>query len=522
MGETIWERIEFDTEHLLDLRRGYFWPWWIRTRIKILVVTDSGGFFDSVNAFGLGRVLDVVSDDRWPHVVFDFTTAHRGAAPADHTNFTFDTHDLSQYHQIWLFGVDRFGASISQSEVAAIARFMDDGGGVFATGDHEDLGVKLCGEVPRVRSMRRWYYPNPGPNGEPVAPAQTGAARHDTLTDDPATPGVDYSQTDKIPQSIEPTRYSHTFPGRLFTQIVSYPHPVLCGPDGPIVYLPDHMHEGKIEVPSDLTRSYTFAGYATDEYPEVNGFRQPPEVIAKATNFVTGQKFGVLGAYDGHRAGVGRVVVDATWHHWFNINMEPYQNASTPGHATYDPAVVPKWDQIMSYFRNVAVWLAPQSMQAAIRHGGWLYVVGFHEIQMTLQPLERLADPLPYYFHLGTLARDALGRLASRCQTVRWRFDLAKLPHLKVVPDPWDPRIPDPPRPDFVPFIDADDADLISLGGAIHALGEIVRERGEEAIEPLLLEDGFLDKVAVSGGEQALGLLMERYQTSCRGFETAE
>jgi hypothetical protein len=33
---------------------------------------------------------------------------------------------------------------------------MDAGGGVFVTGDHEDLGAALSSKIPRVSKMRRW------------------------------------------------------------------------------------------------------------------------------------------------------------------------------------------------------------------------------------------------------------------------------------------------------------------------------------------------------------------------------
>ena len=58
---------------------------------------------------------------------------------------------------------------------------------VFATGDHEDLGVKMNGRVPRVRAMRKWYFPGPGPNGEPGAPPGIGTLRIDTTQ--PNVPG---------------------------------------------------------------------------------------------------------------------------------------------------------------------------------------------------------------------------------------------------------------------------------------------------------------------------------------------
>src|SRR6185436_12595942 len=106
---------------------------------------------------------------------------HRGTdSNADLQNFRFDAQDLSSYDQIWMFAVQRSdGLLLTDNELKVIAQFMDGGGGVFATGDHEDLGVAMCGRIPRVRSMRKWHWPDPGPNGEPVAPRTDGPDRHD-------------------------------------------------------------------------------------------------------------------------------------------------------------------------------------------------------------------------------------------------------------------------------------------------------------------------------------------------------
>ena len=44
--------------------------------------------------------------------------------------------------------------------------------------------------------------------------------------------------------------------------------------------------------------------------------------------------FGVIGAYDGHQGGVGRIAVDSTWHHFININIDgtgTSQQALKPG-----------------------------------------------------------------------------------------------------------------------------------------------------------------------------------------------
>ncbi len=191
--------------------------WLLNCRVKILIVTDSGsGGFGEAAGFHLGQVLKILDTDPWPHVTFEVSKAHRqNAAGADVIdNFRFDGHDLSQYDQIWLFGINRTGPDpLSPAELNAVAQFMDQGGGMFATGDHENLGQAMAAEVPRVRSMRRWYYPDPGPNDEPPAPAQTGGGRHDTIVDtDPATAGLQGSQSDAVPQTIRVRSYQRPCP----------------------------------------------------------------------------------------------------------------------------------------------------------------------------------------------------------------------------------------------------------------------------------------------------------------------
>src|SRR5258708_6161783 len=80
---------------------------------------------------------------------------------------------------------------------------MDGGGGVFATGDHEDLGVVLNGRVPRVRSMRKWYWPNPGPLGEPIAPDALGTGRIETTQPGHNETFIHFDdQSDDIPQPL--------------------------------------------------------------------------------------------------------------------------------------------------------------------------------------------------------------------------------------------------------------------------------------------------------------------------------
>ena len=277
-------------------------------RVRILMVTDSGGSFGT-DSFGLKALIDALAVPPGPWVRFEITTANRRVDPtANIQNFRFDTANLADFDEIWLFGVERAGGlAPTPQELRVISQFMDGGGGVFATGDHEDLGVALSGAVPRVRSMRKWYWPNPGPNGEPVAPPVAGPDRLDTLRSGPSAGFQFDDQSDDVPQSISPRMYpSWTFPWK--SLLLAHPHPLLCGPRGIIRVLPDHPHEGECYVPADLIASFTFDGYTIEEYPILTGgARLAPEVIATSTIVggrsatdvkgpVTPRTFGAIGA----------------------------------------------------------------------------------------------------------------------------------------------------------------------------------------------------------------------------------
>jgi hypothetical protein len=486
-------------------------------RVRILIVTDGTGGFGDTQGFHLGQILKILADDPWSHVQFVVTKAHRQASSETGVlpNFRFNTHDLSQYDQIWLFGVERTSAALSPQELKALAQFMDGGGGVFATGDHENLGQAMCADVPRVRSMRRWYHNGSGPAGEPEAPDQTGPGRHDTLVDPAGSPLP--NQSDAVPQRIRPRFYTRSLGGGLIQRVFRYPHPVLCGPAGVIQYLPDHMHEGLCEVPTNLARSFTFDGYTTTEYPTA-GHQQIPEVIAWADSHgTTTTEFGVLAAYDGHRVNVGRVVVDATWHHWFNVNLLGFVEATDPLSPAYDPSVVPQWEAIKAYFRNVGLWLARPGKQNCLRNGGLLIATRYYDILITHRELSRVKDTVLYYWQLGVFARDALGRLAPQCQTVRWIIELIRW--IEIPLDPWEQR-PPRPRPDpWPPWLDLEQLELVALGGAVDALlttfgKELEDEKGLQATVDRREKD--VDQVAQRGAARAVSSLVKRSQ---EGFD---
>ncbi len=493
-----------------------------KCKIKILVVTDSLAGFDETTNFHLGQIFNILNDDPWSHIEFEVTKAHRDeSTEADVLdNFRFDSHNLGQYSQIWMFGVYRVGSGtpVSDAELNAVSQYMNAGGGVLAMGDHEDLGNSMCAKIPRVSSMRRWHYPAPGPNGEPVAPAQSGPGQHDTLVDGG-------TQTDPVPQKIFPKWYSRTFGGGFIRKVLRYPHPVLCGANGPINYLPDHMHEGNCEVPENLGNSFTFTGDTFVEYPSKNDHQQVPEVIATATNNLSPDRFGVIGAYDGHAVDVGRVIVDATWHHWFNINTLPYINASDPAHSSFTPDTVQKWEEIKAYYRNVAVWLAKPSLQRCIRNGSWIRSLGDMDIRTTVRDLKLIKNRSQYFWQLGTFAKDALGRGATQCQKIRWIIDFLAELDIPFHIDPFQQFHDKPVLPDTPPGLDFDEFENIVLGAAIHgafeAFGDtknpqkLLDDEGK-AFEKVLLKSAKLGATTFEKSfkdtDKAMKLLMKRFR----------
>ncbi len=334
---------------------------------KILVVTD-GLTFDSAD-FGLSDFINTLKNASIHGMKPIVKTAHRGASAADFTNFTFSssTLSISKYDVLFLFGVESAGA-LPASEINTITDFMNAGGGVFATGDHANLGKKLCGDIPRVQGMRRW-----------VGPSASGIDR--ISTNDPgANNAFDFDdQSDAIAQKI--------YPSYTGTTASSQPHFLLQHPTKKIIeVLPDHPHESECVIPASLANAA--------EWPkDAGGQVVSPELVALSMSYgggFTGKQpisqpraFGAIGAYDGHQAKVGRIAVDATWHHFININM--IATGSGPGLAG-DADV---YDRVSTYFKNLAVWLMPKKVRKCLR---WPLII-------TMKKLYPIAEFLPELVH---------------------------------------------------------------------------------------------------------------------------
>ncbi|HXC44053.1 MAG TPA: hypothetical protein VNY51_11105 [Candidatus Dormibacteraeota bacterium] len=333
----------------------------------------------------------------------------KGPNPSTPTPFHFDDPglDLTIYDEIWLFSDEGYDGpnnpvgpplggtgepgGLTDNELTAITNFMEQGGGVFATGDHDGLGSAVGGRIPRVRYMRKWYSTSDtSPGIPPLAVTNwpgSGKSRVDTLQKGATDVGTAFffdDQSDDIPQPLT---------------VLVPSHPVIQGATGVLTVYPDHMHEGEVIVPtgaqltqtsaSDATLS--FAGSGFTEFPAIDGYQEVPVVLAQSgfdlishtTQVPPGTNpediacenlnFGgdpnpcnvttnnTLAAYDGHTVNVGRIVTDSSFHHFLDLNLlgDPCSkiptkqqgfNASASGKAHLK--------ELKAFYINMATWLA--------------------------------------------------------------------------------------------------------------------------------------------------------------------
>jgi hypothetical protein len=344
------------------------------------------------------------------------TKAHRGtdASPGVIQNFNFKTSlpplglDLFDFDVLWLIGKEGRngfnsatpsgkglgdpGVPAMVEQLAEIARFMQAGGGVFATGDHDSIGSIMCGHIPRVRAMRAWYGENdassPMETDFPTFPRnypRSSAGRADTtqrsaLSDYSGDANLVYfeNQSDSTPQTIT----------------AKLPvHPILRRGDTVLSVFPDHMHEGKVLADVggdyDYTTSIPIGAESFVEFPLVAGNREMPRIIASGQSTpytnkmvpnvtldsnteMTGMKeVDTFSVYDGRQAGVGRVVTGSTFHHYVDINLtgdsavdanEALKSGpdtrDNQGFAYATPSVPGAFADIKAVFVNIADWLA--------------------------------------------------------------------------------------------------------------------------------------------------------------------
>lgn len=398
--------------------------------IRVLVVLDDGIQYSDGGGFGVGRFVRLLRETTLGCTRFAVDIASRnGAVFADqgsggaghlrYRGFRFDSQVgaekvLHRYDEAFLFGFqpgnnpggsDADISVISAAERAVLSAWMDAGHGVFATGDHHYLGANLCSGVPRVRSMRRWTLADGVP---PIG----GVTRLDT--NQPDTPG-ELAGTDIIPISAEgdatPQPITWTAVSSYRVGIIEYrrPHEILCHPKhGPIDVMPDHPHEGMCFTPAEImSNPARAADFPGSELPRIIArgrvVADPPVQHAKGD--VNPRTIQMISAYDGWKEKVGRVVVDSTWHHWFNLNLVGLESAGGDN-----------WEKVSRYFVNVAKWIAPKG---AYRSRCWWEVLYAHFDYPGIEEFHAKASVL----ELGNSLRNTLVRVHGACTVRQLAFD---------------------------------------------------------------------------------------------------
>lgn len=454
----------FDPQRHEFYRYEFRWPARLYHTVRLLIVAHGRP--------ELGRVLEAVTTELPYHISIDVTTARhassRGPDGTDLTGFRFTATDLAEYDQVWL--VTTGGApDLAPGELTALWAFMQGGGGVFATGD----GAALYRRIPRVHGMRNWS-------------RSSGAG---------AVPNS--------PVVVKPVHHPVGWPA--LGRPESAPHPVMCGRDGPITVLPPPSTRGRVEPGSaiDLTAGVDVEGTVVEEFPDATA----PAVIAMGAGAGSGGDegagdFNLVSAYDGHRAGVGRIVVDATGHHLFAATVEqlvgPHDAVRAVISANGTPSVeqvslADHWRQIKDYFQNVAIWLGRAGSQDRVRRLGLLLAANHVDALMTWQP-QPIEDPekrLPYLRELGTRTQDALHRFAPQRQRIDVTADLLHQLRMDDLATRWRLRL-----------VDYRLVEQVALGGAVDALHRAVSERDYAD-----LPGARLDAIVRGGAAAALGEL---------------
>lgn len=434
-------------------------PWRLKTCVDILIVVDTEISTSPSNSFGIASVIELLRSSQVGCMKFRVDIALRSneafsvvASPTPiqprYRGFRFNSASggvdvIDKYEQIWCFGfkpnnsgsaddaqIDAVNAlPASNAELNKLDQWMKDKkGGLFGTGDHHFLGASMCRKIPRLGTMRRW-------TNADGAPPIGGVNRIDTLrppppvanfqSGGPSSLGNGPHQGDLTVQPIRWVAWKSVY--WAFGLRKKRPHPVLCHPTlGPIDVMPDHAHEGLCVPSPNLGANKKFK--AELEYPNATdgGPKPEPEIIAFGSNlgsdnwnFSKGPQPArnnnpMIAVYDGHRAGVGRVATDATWHHWMDVNINTIRAADNNN-----------WKKISRYFLNLAVWLNPPGFSTRCLY---LSVVASHFQTVGFQEFHPKATTL----ELGRALRTHLVVLYGPCWVTERIWELAF--ELKQIP----------------------------------------------------------------------------------------
>ena len=228
--------------------------------------------------------------------------------------------DREQFDELWILAVDG-GQAMTVREIAAINRFLRDGGGVLTARDHCNMGLWLRA-IEGVGAANYFHDPS-------------------CWDPDPSRRARDEAQT----STIDWPNYHSGRNGEVEPIAIVEPvHELLRNPraaSGHIERLPAHPHEGDVGVPANEPRARS---------------------IARRRSSVTGLEFDLAVAFERTEHAPGRAIAESSFHHFADYNWDTSRGAPSfvtepASDATRrDPHLL---DDARLYIENCVAWLAP-------------------------------------------------------------------------------------------------------------------------------------------------------------------
>ena len=390
-----------------------------RPTIKILLYTDDPNAISAgTNLLGLSSMIERLQAYAPVYANLSIKWVSRSSDCNHHADNKLDVvmqREAEQtgapFDEIWFFGLhqantEKFSLGVfrggpenelNADEVAYLEAWMKVeggyGGGVLMTGDHNNpvpprwlrnrngrctdpieepgllgLGRAIGRCVPRAGELRKWH----------GAPSSCIEDRINTVASDGR-------QSDRVPQKLFHVHVNAD--GEPDSQ--GQPHPLFFYRPGEFIDLfPDHRHEGALVIP-DLSNEAV--------WPVGPNGQPKPCVVAFGTHSQSGERIGLVSAYDGDRAGVGRIVADSSWHHYLNINLKGFPHPALPATPS---------DKIGRYYGNLAMWLAPMHKRRQMAQAMYWELANYTLL------LEQHDDPV----RTGEIGYSLLRRSTSPCE----------------------------------------------------------------------------------------------------------
>jgi hypothetical protein len=262
--------------------------------------------------------LASIRDDRGAPL-YEITTRNR-ETNAEGNDAVLSVLDTTEFDQLWLFAVDT-GKGLTVPDCQGITRFVQKGGGLVTTRDHENLGSSLCtlGGVGRAHFFHSRHQ-------------DPDASRH--------------TRDDRDNQTITWPNY-HSGANGDYQRITPLEpvHELLRDGNRILEYFPAHPHEGSVGVPDGEERA---------------------RVIATGVSQATHRPFNLIVAFerrsDNHGNLLGRAVAESSFHHLVDYNWDT--SMGCPSFLTESPGdgikrEPEKLRDVKTYVSNIARWLSP-------------------------------------------------------------------------------------------------------------------------------------------------------------------